>query len=75
MTLGTSKNRPKAWKGRGWGKRYIGYKRFLKLPCIPGNQEGQEHDQSQTDPQNRPEKTLSSHLWLNFRVPKTGSQG
>lgn len=43
-------------------------KHFEKPPHVPGNLEGQIHAQSWAHSQKRPQKALSNHLWLTFRL-------
>ena len=48
--------------------RYLGNKGVEKLQHIPGNLEVHMFVQGWMYAQQRPEKTLSSHLWLTFRA-------
>ena len=46
-----------------------------KLPHIPGDLEGHMCVQGCACPQERLEKSLSSHLWLTLRLCAVGSVG
>lgn len=62
------RNRPKRLERKKLEKEILGGKGYEKFWHSPGNMEAYTHAWDERNTQKRSEKTLSSHIYLTFRV-------
>lgn len=62
-------------RGKSWRVRYFWKQGFKKLLFMKRSLEVHAHDQGEMHAEKRPEKTLSFHLWLIFRLSISSKWG